>query len=311
MRITDENHGISVYEGGVLILLWRGDTAIAYRVPICGFHADLLQSFPKRYFDPPESMLSRRHVAEPALREILVEAENCRHCLNKGVAGTMHRILFRLSDVVTRADAIFSTLRVGTWQSDYLFDLKKKVLVLGDRAGEKERFLGPRVDGFDGWYRQSLGISVAVRRDRFKLPLEHAHWRLVNLMFNFQGEGQRRWRLLESYACGASAIIAACDVTIPSTVKGLGPWIDAAYQTIGRVPTVVLATMSKRSNVDREAVEDARAFAEDCGASFFGPTRFRQAAANRMFRILGSELVERTFGVRPSNGPALGGGGPL
>lgn len=275
-------------------------------VPVCDPHRSLLKAFPGTYLDPPERILLRRQIAEPALHELLADIDGCARCIRRGVLGTLHRVLFRISDTVTQADALFARLRPGFWQPDYLFDLKKKVLVLGDSEAAQASFLEPYVQGRYDRYLDTLGVSIGVRRDRFDLPAERAHWCLVAVLWNMHGDRSFiRWRL-ESYAYGASGIIAVCDVSVPSTVENLDSWIDAAHHLVGSVPTLVLAAKSEVGTTSPSTVERARALAEDCGASFVGPTRRRKMAADRAFKMLGTELLEKTFGVRPLGRPAEG-----
>ncbi len=233
------------------------------------------------------------------MQTLLEDAENCRRCAPTGLPDKLRRVLFRIPGVNTVADIIASKLRGDFWEEDYDFLLKNKVLVLGDREARKTKLLQPYVNAFDGRYAESMGVSVAIRRDLFPLPEQRVTWRLVMSLFDILGE---RWvppTLFEGYSHGARGVIAVCDVSIPSTVGSLGRWIDSAYAVVGQVPTVVLATQTDRGNAAKATTEDARALAASYDAHFIGPTLRRKASVNLAFRVVGEDLVRRTFGTRP------------
>lgn len=150
----------------------------------------------------------------------------------------------------------FSTMEIGDRSR-----VKMKICLVGDKGVGKSSLIRRYVlDQFDDDYLRTMGSKVSKKTIVVKHPEDDRKIRVDMTLWDIMGNKGLASLLMNSYIHGAQGIIAVCDVTRRSTLKGLEDWIDEGVKVAGDVPVHILvnkADMHNNFNFDRSEVEEA------------------------------------------------------
>ena len=169
--------------------------------------------------------------------------------------------------------------------------VKKKVLLLGDGAVGKtsliRRFV---VDKFADRYIATIGTKVTKQEIRLKKEGEECY---VTLMI-WDVLGQRGYSAVQASSFrGSQGALIVYHVTRPETIQALAEyWIPRLYETLGKVPIVVVG--NKVDLVDRRKAheEDAEDFCSKYDSEYYLSSAKSGENVEKIFMSIGKEMME-------------------
>lgn len=169
--------------------------------------------------------------------------------------------------------------------------VKKKVLLLGDGAVGKtsliRRFV---VDKFADEYIATIGTKVTKKDIKLKKGGEDCY---VTLMI-WDVLGQRGYSAVQASSFrGSQGALIVYDVTRPETIQALAEyWIPRLYDSLGKIPIVVVG--NKVDLVDRRKAyeEDAEDFCSKYDSVYYLSSAKSGENVEKIFISIGKEMME-------------------
>ena len=115
--------------------------------------------------------------------------------------------------------------------------MKAKVCLVGEAAVGKTSLVRRFVlDEFDDRYVTTLGAKVSKWEMEFEFGEKSV--RMDMTVWDIMGERDFPELLRGAYFAGTRGVLAVCDVTRYSTLKGLDEWIESVFRAAGEMPVV-------------------------------------------------------------------------
>jgi small GTP-binding protein len=168
---------------------------------------------------------------------------------------------------------------------------KKKILLLGDGAVGKtsliRRFV---VDKFGDEYIATIGTKVTKKDIKLKKGGEDCY---VTLMI-WDVLGQRGYSAVQASSFrGSQGALIVYDVTRPETLQALTEyWIPRLYESVGKIPIVVVGNKVDLVERRRPHEEDAKEFCAAYDSAFYLSSAKSGENVEKIFKNIGKEMME-------------------
>lgn len=162
----------------------------------------------------------------------------------------------------------------------------KKIILIGDGGVGKTTLIRRFVyDMFDDKYIQTIGTKVS------KKKLEYPENNVELTLMIWDVQGQRNDPLLHKYFVGAEGALLVCDVTRYQTYEHLSEWINEFYETVGKVPIILLANKSDLKAQMQFGSAEMASLAEKYHTKYYLTSAKTGDNVEKAFRELGIEMI--------------------
>ncbi len=174
--------------------------------------------------------------------------------------------------------------------------VKVKICLVGEAAVGKTSLIRRYVlDEFDDSYLSTLGAKICKRELQVRASGKETTYNLVLLIWDIMGEKHIRDLLREAFFAGAQGIVAVCDLTRYSTLRGLDSWIQSVFEVAGEVP--VIYAVNKADLKDEVLLLFGEQELEECVVAYEAPYYYTSAKTgenvHQVFEKLAEEIVSR------------------
>jgi small GTP-binding protein len=169
--------------------------------------------------------------------------------------------------------------------------VKKKILLLGDGAVGKtsliRRFV---VDKFADEYIATIGTKVTKKDIKLKQGGNDCY---VTLMI-WDILGQRGYSAVQASSFrGSQGALIVYDVTRPETLQALAEyWIPRLYESVGKIPIVVVGNKVDLVERRKPYEEDAKEFCSEYDSVYYLSSAKSGENVEKMFKNIGKEMLE-------------------
>jgi small GTP-binding protein len=169
---------------------------------------------------------------------------------------------------------------------------KAKICLVGEYQVGKTSLIRRYVkDEFDDKYLMTLGAKVS--KKEIDVLVDGMAVRANLAIWDFMGQEGFRELFSDAYFSGARGILAVADLTRPSSLKALGPWIESVRSVAGKVPMILAG--NKADLVLDAAIPDAELakFAAAYGCPCLRTSAKTGANVEQAFRILTTTVARQ------------------
>lgn len=270
---------------------------------LCDVHLRELAAYSSVFLQPPQCALERRGEGEQVLRRILRIIEDCPRCRQRLAGDIPSRF-----DVAAAPADPWSDVRVrvtcvhepgGAWTCTYHADVKRKVLLLGDRSARKvELVRGVAYDPLPDGYRDIVGAKILTRHETVTGSDDGVDVHVVFTVWDVVGRRFTSKRPLRAFFRGAKAVLAVCDLAEIRSVEELGYWLSLSERILGGVAPVIL--VRERSSPDPLPIAEARLaeFAQTFGATVIAIPGDGGHRVEHLFQALGEATARDVWGAK-------------
>ncbi len=170
---------------------------------------------------------------------------------------------------------------------------RKKVCLLGDAAVGKTSLIKRYVeDRFDDKYVVTLGTKVTMKEIDIQNPYKDEPLNITMMIWDILGQREYK-RLQTSFYRGANGAMVVADVTRKETLDSVHGWILSLFNTVGKVPIIIL--LNKSDLTDQMAVkpEDMAEFEEKYKTSYLFTSAKTGDNVDLAFKKLSQKLVPK------------------
>lgn len=136
---------------------------------------------------------------------------------------------------------------------------RRKLCLLGDAAVGKTSLIRRYVeDRFDDRYLVTLGTKVTMKEMYLKIPDNGQHLKITLMIWDILGQREPK-RLHTTFYNGANGAFVVADITRKETIAALEGWILSLFNTVGRVPILLLVNkidLLEQSAIEPEEIQD-------------------------------------------------------
>lgn len=168
---------------------------------------------------------------------------------------------------------------------------KAKICLVGEKMVGKTSLIRRYVlNEFDDKYLSTLGAKVSRKEVLVEVDGIPVHTNLA--IWDFMGQEGFREVFQDAYFTGARGILAVCDLTRPSTLDALGPWVQSVRKVAGEVPLILAANKADFEGRAGLHEEDLQRFCAMHNCTFLRTSAKTGANVEAAFRRL-AEVVAR------------------
>ncbi|UCE38174.1 MAG: GTP-binding protein [Thermoplasmata archaeon] len=137
---------------------------------------------------------------------------------------------------------------------------RRKICLLGDAAVGKTSLIRRYVeDKFDDKYVVTLGTKVTMREQVIQDPNSNQPMNMTLMIWDILGQREYK-RLQTSFYRGANGALVVVDITRKETLDSLHGWILSLFNSVGKVPILILLNkndLTEQTAIKSEDMDDA------------------------------------------------------
>jgi small GTP-binding protein len=179
---------------------------------------------------------------------------------------------------------------------------RKKICLLGDAAVGKTSLIRRYVeDKFDDKYVVTLGTKVTMKELTFQDPVINEPTNITLMIWDILGQREYK-RLQTSFYRGANAALIVVDITRRETLEHLDDWILSLFNSIGKVPILILLNKSDLEEQAAIKADDMVEIVEKYNSSYLSVSAKTGENVDMAFLKLSEILMPKAESEIPEEG---------